>query len=113
MLHAPRAARVPAMQPRAVRVPLQAAAAASLRTAGHVAASRRAMRSAALLLALAAAVGGYIHIHNKWMKSYEQLKLYVAANGHAMVPARDPANLELARWVVWQREKYALHEAAC
>jgi hypothetical protein len=56
-----------------------------------------------------------------WMVRYNELKLYVAANGRADVPARYPANPQLADWVINQRrvhktgklspEHYALLEA--
>jgi hypothetical protein len=105
MLRAARATCPPAVQLRAARLPLQAAAAASMCAAAHVTASRRVVRAAALPLVLAAAAGG--HARKTWLAKYEQLKLFVAANQHANVPARDPANPQLARWVLTQREKYA------
>jgi hypothetical protein len=103
MLRAARAARVPAVQLRAACAPMRAAAAASVCAAVHIKAPpRRAMRSAALPRALAAAADGH---RATWAEHYEQLKQYVAAHGHALVPRRNPSNL--GRWVTSQRKKRA------
>jgi hypothetical protein len=97
MLRAVRVARALAVQPRAACAPMRAV---QLRAAS-VKAPRRAMRSAALPRALAAAADGH---RATWAEHYEELKQYVASHGHALVPRRDP---NLGRWVTSQREKRA------